>query len=418
MKKILNLQCSLCGKEHKTSDSEYLCNSCSSSMEVQYDYKLIKKRFDYDVLKENHTYNMWRYTDLLPVDDNDDIPPVHVGWTPLYEAEALAEKLGISKLFIKDEGRNPTGSIKDRGSAVAVARAMEVGADIITDASSGNASDSLACLTSSLKLQTVVFAPKNTPQAKLAQLYVYGARVIRIDGNYDQAYELCQKAAEQFGWYNRAAGINPFAREGKKTCSFEICEQLNWEAPDKVIVAAGDGTIASGMWKGFVDFNKLGIIEKMPQMIIVQAEGSAAIKEAWDQGLTDAGSVQAATIADSICVNHPRDAKLALQAIKESGGMAITVSDAEILAAIPELARGSSVFAEPSGAIPYAGLKKLAAQGLIAKDETVAVIIGGNGFKDIGGVSQAVSISDVLIKPTMEEVIKIAESINKEKEGE
>ena len=159
MKKILNLQCVNCGKEYKTRDSDYVCNSCGGTLEVNYDYKLIKKRLDYDVLESNTSYNMWRYIDLLPIDDHDDIPPVQRGWTPLYKADERAERWGISQLFIKDEGRNPTGSIKDRGSAVAVARALEVGAKVITDASSGNASDSLACLTSNLKIKTVIFAP-------------------------------------------------------------------------------------------------------------------------------------------------------------------------------------------------------------------------------------------------------------------
>jgi threonine synthase len=406
MKKILNLQCVNCGKEHKTRDSDYLCNACGGTLEINYDYKLIKKRFDYDVLKENTSYNMWRYIDILPIDSNEGIPPVQVGWTPLYNAEQLADGLGISKLYIKDEGRNPTGSIKDRGSAVAVARALELDAEVITDASSGNASDSLACLTAGLKLKTVVFAPKNTPDAKLVQLYIYGANVIRIDGTYDDAYELCKEATEKFNWYNRAAGFNPYGREGKKTCAFEICEQLQWEAPDKVIIAAGDGTIVSGMWKGFTDFKKLGIIEKMPQIIAVQAQGSAAIKNAWEKG-GEFERVAANTIADSISVSFPRDAFLALQALQESGGMAITVSDEEILSAVPELARGSSVFAEPSGAAVYAGLKKLAARGGVKKDETVAIIVGGNGLKDINGVSKSVQISNDLIRPSWDEIEKL-----------
>ncbi|MDR0734108.1 MAG: threonine synthase [Elusimicrobiota bacterium] len=408
MKKILNLQCVSCGKEYKTGDLDYLCASCGGTLEINYDYKLIKKRFDYDVLERNHTYDMWRYTDLLPVDDNDGIPPLKVGWTPLYEAKALAAKLGISKLFIKDEGRNPTGSIKDRGSAVAVARALELKAKVITDASSGNASDSLACLTAGTNLKTVIFAPANTPQAKLAQLYVYGASVIRMRDDYDAAFELCRQASQKYGWYNRAAGINPYGREGKKTCAFEICEQLQWEAPDKVIAAAGDGTIISGMWKGFTDFSKLGIIEKMPQMIAVQAEGSAAIKNAFDAGAAQAGSVKAETIADSISVNRPRDSALALQAIKESGGGALTVTDGEIISAIAEFAQVSGVFAEPGGAAPYAALKKLAAQGKIKKDESVALVIGGNGLKDISGVLKAVHIPDALLTPSLDDVARLA----------
>ncbi len=406
MKKILNLQCVQCGKEHTTRESDYVCNSCGGNLEINYDYKLINKRFDYDVLEKNDNYNMWRYVDLLPVEEHDEMPPVQVGWTPLYRVDDLAKELGISKLYIKDEGRNPTGSIKDRGSAVAVARALELSAKVITDASSGNASDSLACLTSSLNLKTVIFTPKNTPIPKLVQLYMYGANVIRIDGTYDDAFELCKAASAKYGWYNRAAGFNPFGREGKKTCAFEICEQMQWEAPDKVLVAVGDGTILSGMWKGFTDFNKLGIIEKMPQMIAVQAEGSAAIKNAWENK-TDASAVQASTIADSISVNYPRDSYLALQALQESNGMALTVSDEEIIIAMKELARKTGIFAEPSGAVTYAGLKKLVQQGAIKKDESVAIVVGGNGLKDIGAAAKAVDISQVFVKPTLEEIEKL-----------
>ncbi|MDR0646588.1 MAG: threonine synthase, partial [Elusimicrobiota bacterium] len=296
--------------------------------------------------------------------------------------------------------------IKDRGSAVAVARALELDAKVITDASSGNASDSLACLTAGINLKTVIFVPRNTPEAKLVQLYVYGAEVVRVDGTYDDAYDLCKQATTKLHWYNRAAGINPYGREGKKTCAFEICEQLHWEAPDKVIIAAGDGTIVSGMWRGFMDFNKLDIIEKMPQIIAVQAEGSAAITKAWSNG-QEIEKISASTIADSISVNFPHDGFLALQSLRESGGTAITVSDAEIIAAIPELARGSSVFAEPSGATVYAGLKKLVAQGAIKKDETVALIVGGNGFKDIASAAKSVEIPQNFIKPSWEEIEKL-----------
>ena len=188
--------------------------------------------------------------------------------------------------------------------------------------------------------------------------------------------------------------------------AFEICEQLQWEAPDKVLVGVGDGTILSGMWRGFQDFNKLGIIDKMPQMVAVQAEGSSAITKAWFNG-GQLEPVAANTIADSISVNVPRDGFLALQALKESGGSAVTVSDAEIIAAIPELARASSVFAEPGGAAVYAGLKKMVAQGAVKKDETVAIVIGGNGLKDIDAAAKSIQISQNLVKPDLEEIIKM-----------
>ena len=382
MKKILNLQCINCGKEHKTSETDFVCTACGGNLEVNYDYKLISRR-------------MWRYMDLLPINDHDKVPHVHVGWTPMYHCKELAHELEISHLFIKDEGRNPTGSIKDRGSAVAVARALELDKEIIADASTGNASDSLACLTASLPMKSVIFTPTFVPEPKLVQLLVYGAEVITVEGSYDNAFDLCRKAVEENGWYSRAAGFNPYTREGKKTCAFEICEQLEWEAPDKVIVAAGDGTILSGLWKGFVDFNKLGIIERMPQMIAVQAAGSAAIKNAFESK-TEVSAVQAHTVADSILVNYPRDAQLALQALEESGGFALTVTDEEIIQAIPELARKANIFAEPAGAAVYAALKKLAAEGKIERDETVVLVVGGNGLKDIDSALKSVSKPDVI----------------------
>lgn len=399
MKKILNLQCINCGKEHKTSEANFVCTACGGNLEVNYDYKLISKRFSIGKLKDNREFDMWRYMDLLPINDHDKVPHVHVGWTPLYPCKDLAKELHISNLFIKDEGRNPTGSIKDRGSAVAVARALELEQEVIADASTGNASDSLACLTASMPMKTVIFAPKSVPDPKLVQLLVYGAEVIGVDGSYDEAFELCKQSVQKYGWYSRAAGFNPFTREGKKTCAFEICEQLDWEAPDKVVVAAGDGTILAGLWKGFTDFNKLGIIERMPQMIAVQAEGSAAIAEAFNTH-SEVKSVSAHTVADSIVVNYPRDAALALQALQESDGMALTVTDEEILQAIPELARKANIFAEPAGAATYAALKKLAAQGKIERDETVVLVVGGNGLKDIDSAMQVLP-KVCVIPPTM-----------------
>ncbi|ACC98779.1 Plp-dependent enzyme [Elusimicrobium minutum Pei191] len=397
MKKILNLQCINCGKEYKTSATDFLCLSCGSNLEVNYDYKLISKRFKIENFKDKKRFDMWRYIDLLPVNDFDKLPYVQVGWTPMYDHKELADELGISKLLIKDEGRNPTGSIKDRGSAVSVARALELGLDIIADASTGNASDSLACLTAGLDIKTIVFTTKDAPYPKLTQLFVYGADVFTVDGTYDDAFELCKKAVEEYGWYSRAAGYNPFTREGKKTCSFEICEQLNWEAPDKVLVAVGDGTILSGMWKGFVDFQKLGILEKMPQMIAVQAEGSDAIKRAFENK-GEVTAVKAHTIADSILVNYPRDAQLAVQALQESDGYAVTVTDEEILAAIPEFARKANIFAEPAGAAVYAALKKLAEEGKIEQDETVAIVIGGNGLKDTYSYAKNIQKAEVISK--------------------
>jgi len=402
MRKVTGLQCIRCGKEYKLKETKYTCLSCGGNLQVTYDYNLIKKRLTYKTLDANPERSIWRYLDILPIEDADAVPPVQVGWTPLYRAEKLGESVGISNLYIKDDGRNPTCSFKDRASAVTVARALELEEPVITAASTGNAAASLACQTGSLDMKTIIFVPKSAPAPKVAQLLVFGAHVVMVDGTYDDAFDLCVSASKEYGWYNRNTGYNPFTREGKKTCAFEICEQLDWEAPDKVVVSVGDGNIISGLWKGFMDFNRLGIIEKLPQMVAVQAEHSNAIKNALE-GDGEIKPVSGQTVADSISVSIPRDGMAAVQALKESGGFAVSVTDAEILSAIPELARGVNVFAEPAASAAYAGLKKAVASGQIKDGETVCVVITGNGLKDINSAMKAVG-KPYLIKPRLEDL--------------
>ena len=407
MKKVLGLKCIRCGKEYKLKETKYNCLECGANLDVVYDYTLVKKRLTYKTLDANPDRSIWRYIDILPVDDIDMVPPVHVGWTPLYKAQKMADTIGISSLYIKDDGRNPSCSFKDRASAVVVSRATELEEPVIITASTGNAAASLACMTGSLDVKTLIFVPKTAPAPKVAQLLVFGASVIMVDGTYDDAFDLCLKASTEYGWYNRSTGYNPFTREGKKTCAFEICEQLEWETPDKVFVSVGDGNIISGLWKGFTDFKKLGIIEKMPQMVAVQAENSNAVKLAFESVDGEVKSVSGTTLADSISVSLPRDAMAAVSALKESGGFAVTVSDEDILKAIPEVARGVNVFAEPAGAAAYAGLKNAARAGLVKDGESVVVVITGNGLKDINSAMRSVVGKPYQIKPDIEELRKL-----------
>ncbi len=405
MKKIKTLQCIRCGKDHKLTDTKYNCTSCGGNLQVLYDYNLIKKRLNYDVLKDNPERSIWRYLDILPITSIKNVPPVQVGWTPLYRAEKLGAEVGVSNLYIKDDGRNPSASFKDRASAVVVARALELKEKVITTASTGNAAASLACLTGSLDMKTVIFVPETAPSAKVAQLLVYGATVIMVKGTYDDAFDLCLKATAEYGWYNRSTGINPFTREGKKTCAFEICEQMNWETPDKVFVSVGDGNIISGIWKGFVEFHRLGIIERLPQLVAVQAENSDAITRSFETG-TEIQPVSGATIADSISVSMPRDGLAAVMAIKDSGGFAVRVTDAEILEAIPLIARGSNVFAEPAAAATYAGLRKAVKEGKVKENESVVLLISGNGLKDIQSAMKSVG-KPYIISPDIGELKKL-----------
>jgi threonine synthase len=240
----------------------------------------------------------------------------------------------------------------------------------------------------------VIFVPKSAPQAKITQLLVFGATVLLVDGTYDDAFDLCLQAAETYGWYNRNTGYNPYMTEGKKTVSFEIAEQLDWQAPDVVFVSVGDGCIIGGVHKGFKDLLAMGWIEQMPRIIGVQAAGSNYLAEAWAQNedVLTKPAIQAHTIADSISAGLPRDRLKAMTAVRETNGAFITVTDDEILAAIPALARGCGVFAEPAGAAAYAGLVKAVDQQLVSSTDRIVVINTGNGLKDVASAMKAVEM--------------------------
>jgi threonine synthase len=349
---------------------------------------------------------MWRYTPLLPIRDRvvrASSPLASVGGTPLYNAGRLASDLGLRELYIKDDGRNPTASFKDRASAIAVVKALEGGREIVTTASSGNAAAALAGMAAAVGLKTVIFVPETAPQAKVAQLLIFGATVLLVKGNYDQAFDLCLAASKEFGWYCRNTAYNPYMSEGKKTASLEIVEQLNWFAPDAIFVAVGDGCIIGGLWKGLRDLEALGWLDRMPRLFGVQAAGAAALADAWQRGGEDIRPIVPQTLADSISVGIPRDRIKALRAVRNTGGAFITVSDDEILDAMRVLARRAAVFAEPAGATGYAGLAKAVRNGLVRSDERVVVVVTGNGLKDVRSAMQAVGEAQ-RIEPDLEAV--------------
>jgi threonine synthase len=349
-------------------------------LQVEYDYEAIRRGWNRAALANDRDRSIWRYAALYPLVTRIESPPI--GWTPLFPVPRLAERLGLRSLWIKDDGRNPSASLKDRASAIALLRARETGHDLVTGASTGNAGSSTALLAAALGMRARIFIPHTAPRAKVAQLLAFGAEALAVDGDYDQAFDLCLAATERFGWYNRSTGYNPFTREGKKSVSFEICEQLDWQVPDLVVVPVGDGNIISGAWKGFEEFHRLGFIDRLPRLLAVQAERSAAVVGALEG---DGTIVPAAgeTVADSIAVSTPRDGEVAVQAVRASGGFGVTVSDNEILAAITEVARGCGVFGEPAGVTPYAGLKRAVEQDRIDPDWTIVLLVTGNGLKDV-----------------------------------
>ena len=405
MSNVCGFKCVGCLREFAIGEIENVCPNCGNNLDVVYDYDRVQAELTRASLAADRNFTMWRYQSLLPVESLSLVPPLTVGWTPVYNCGHLAERFGIRQLLIKDDGRNPTGSFKDRPSALAVVKAREAGASIITTASSGNAGSALAGMCASVAMESVIFVPASAPAAKVAQLQIYGSRLVIVEGSYDEAYDLCIAASERFGWYQRSTGYNPYTREGKKTAALEIAEQLNWDVPDKVFVAAGDGNIISGLWKGFNDLHRIGFIERLPQMMGVQSDRAPAIVDAasGDGVVRDA---PAQTIADSINVGKPRDATAAVRAIRDSGGRGVKVTDDEIIAAIPKLARETGVFAEPAAAAAYAGLFKMLDAGSIKSDERVLVMLTGNGLKDAEAARRAVQ-EPLRVRPDYDELTRI-----------
>ena len=397
--------CIACNATQPADYAGFVCPACGGNLDISYDYGAIDTDF-------GNGDGIFGYAPLLPVRNPDQPFPLVVGGTPLYEAQRLGESIGLRNLYLKDDTCNPSASIKDRASAIALQRALDVGANTVAVASTGNAGSSTACIAAALGLSAIVFVPESAPVPKLTQSLAYGATVLAVRGNYDDAYDLCLHASQEFGWYNRSTGFNPFTREGKKTCSFEIWEQFG-RVPDRVIVPTGDGNILSGIWKGWRDLHALGLIDRLPKIDCAQSDASAAISLAVEKA-RQAGSepdwstltiddVDAHTVADSISVDRPRDGLAAVKAIIESGGEAVTVADDEILMAIRDIAGMSGIFAEPAAAAPWAAAIRMVREKKIGSDESVVCLVTGNGLKDIANIA-SIAGGPRTIDPTLDAV--------------
>jgi threonine synthase len=417
MNKFAGYRCSLCGQEFAPGEVTYTCPKDGGNLDVVLDNTQIRQELGpaglLGKLKQGGEPSLWRYLPLLPVcDPGGQATTLHAaGYTPTFAPPRLAAEQGLKNLWIKDESRNPTASFKDRASAVLMGRAREIGAEVVVTASTGNAGAALAGMAAAIGQKAIIFAPKTAPPAKVAQLLVFGATVILVDGTYDEAFDLTIQAAQEFGWYCRNTGYNPFTVEGKKTAGLEIWE---WHAAAgfrfplselKIFVSVGDGNIISGIHKAFRDLVSLGWIEKSPKIYGVQAEGSAAIANAFFAGSETIIPVSAKTIADSISVDLPRDGVRAVRAVRETGGQYVVVSDQEILKAIAEVGK-AGIFIEPAGATSYAGLVKAVQQGLVQPDDPVVVINTGSGLKDVRAAMQAV-VEAPVIEPTLSAVKKL-----------
>jgi len=405
MKNVKGAICVKCGAGFEAGSETYTCanevggEKCGGILEIAYDYDYIKTRISREKFAAKRDFSMWRYLDFLPIEEGSRIGPLRVGWSPLYKADAPGSVLGLENLYIKDDGINPTSSLKDRASAIAVARAFHAGKDTVACSSTGNAASSLAGAAASMGLKSVIFVPERAPQGKLTQLLIFGATVVSVKGDYGAAFRLSARAIEKYGWYNRNAAVNPYLSEGKKTVAMEIAEQLGlasngFMAPDFVAVSVGDGCTIAGVWKGFRDLYAVGLIDALPRLVSVQAEGCCPVNRAIERN-SPIEPMEENTLADSIAVGIPRNGGKALAAIRESNGITVNVGDEEILAAMRLLGKTAGVFGEPAGVAATAGLAKAAARGLIPRNSLVVSIVTGNGLKDVASAQTAAGIGAI-----------------------
>jgi threonine synthase len=383
----------ICGAEYPARGprAPMTCPRCGITgiLDVQYDYRAVTRHLTRRALGRRADLSQWRYRELLPIGARARLPALAVGWTPLRPAAALARHVGVRTLHLKDDGRNPSASLKDRASAVGAVKALEARRGTIACASTGNAASSLACMAASLGLRAIIFVPERAPEPKLAQLLVFGATVLRVHGGYDQAWDLCQQACERWGWYNRNCAVNPYLVEGKKTVSLEICEQMEWRVPEWVAVSVGDGCTIAGTWKGFREMRALGLVPRTPKLLGVQAAGAAPVTEAFRSG-TALRPIEPRTLADSIAVGVPRNWKKAVAAVRESGGTMLNVGDEEIQEAMRATGRLAGVFAEPAAAAAVAGLARAVREGIVPRRAAALAVITGNGLKDTRAALEAV----------------------------
>jgi threonine synthase len=404
MNQKFNYQCSDCGRQIPAGEIIYLCPDCSAKqqphkpplgvLKVVYNYNLLSD-LSFRELEENN------FLQLLPVNDPKSFPNLRVGQTPLYEIDSLDGQTNDFDLYLKDDSQNPTFSFKDRASAVVSAFAKENGIDTIVAASTGNAGSSLAGICAAQGQKAVIFVPATAPKAKLTQIMMYGATLIPVAGNYDKAFDLSIEATKRFGWYNRNTAFNPFTIEGKKTVSFELFGQLKEQIPDFIFVPVGDGVIISGVYKGFEDLLHLGIIEKMPIIIAVQAAGSSNLVE--NIGKTEFKVTPSDTLADSISVDIPRNFNMAAGYITKYDGQTISVSDDDILRASSKLAKNTGIFTEPAAAAAFAGFLTYKNRHLIPKGSVNVVLLTGSGLKDLNAVQSLFEIP-LPVSPDMHSV--------------
>jgi threonine synthase len=387
------LKCVNCGTIFPLKTEFFVCPKCGVEKingisiflgitEVQYDYEAIANIVSKELFTKR-PFNLWRYRELLGFGKEDTVVTLGEGGTPLIKCRKLAEELGLKKLWLKNEAQNPTNSFKDRESALAATKALQLGAQHVSCVSSGNAASSLAAYAARAGLNCFVLMPATASKAKICQSAVFGAKTLLIDGSYEEIFELYIEALKGLDIFDCSSGRNRFRPEGDKTIAYEICEQFEWGSPAWIVDNVGNGTHLYGMWKGFKEFRNLGLIEDLPRMVAIGPIGGAPIVKGFKEGTALPEAVGGESIAEGLMSIWSYDAPLALKALRESNGHAEYVTDTEIIEAMRLLARFEGIFAEPSGAACVAGLLKIVKAGIVDQGDEVVCLITGSGLKDL-----------------------------------
>lgn len=401
--------CQECGSYRNDNELLYLCPYCGPvSVKGKPPKGVLKIEYDYESLRAKYLHldqlSQQQWLPLLPIEHTESLPIIKAEKSPLFSINSLDGKLLDNTLWLKDDTRQPTFSFKDRASAVVSAFARERGMRQLVAASTGNAGSSLAGICAAQQQKAVIIVPAKAPLAKLTQIMLYGARLVTVDGSYDDAFDLSVAASEHFGWYNRNTAYNPVTIEGKKTAAFELALQFNSRLPDRIFVPTGDGVILSGLYKGFEDLMKLNLIQKMPVLVAVQsASGNNLVRNLSSTSFTVEAST---TIADSISVDIPRNFYMAKRYIAEYQGEWVQVEDAEILSASSVLSRNTGLFAEPAAAAALAGYLVMRRQGRIESGSNNVIMLTGSGLKDLASL-QPILAMPAPVSPNIESLKKL-----------
>lgn len=407
------MKCIDCGQEFSPDISTSTCPDCSEKglghglLDPAYKYEEIDREIDKNKL-ENRKPSVWKYKEFLPISDESKIASLEEGGTPLIKAGNLSSKVGNENLYIKNETVNPTFSFKDRAFTVIISRALEGDADTVAAVSDGNAGSSAAAYSAKADLNCNIFSPKFTVRSKLIQMSTYGAKVFSVNGNLTDAGLLVIEACAKYSWTNitTAKLLNPYQTEGHKTLAYEVCEQLGWETPEWIITPVSSGDSLGAIWKGFKEFQNIGIVEELPRMVGVQGKGAAPVVKAFDENkeFHEVEPFEPETIADALCIGRVLGS-WSLNTLRESDGKAVAVSDDEILKAQKSLAATEGIFVEPSSATSIAGLVKLKNQGIVDENEKAVCVCTGSGLK-VPEVARKISQEPIQIEPEISELEK------------